>query len=145
METPTTITYVATLFIHRAPCSPDLGYVMYAPNSHNIVSGSYVALRLTNTPSDLSFGAQVGSIIGLYGSFTVIELTASGLPRLQYIAILGHWIVRERFTWDPWYYIWLGGIVLEDRFVPLQPMMWGEQRRNVEASSGDNGDAEGSG
>ena len=122
MATITHPHYVATLLIWRS--YPQLAFVSYAPLSANIGTGSFIALRLSPNTNIPPFGAQAGSIVGFYGRFAILELSASGLPQLQFIAILGHWLELEQFNWDPYYYIWWGGIYFGNFYLQLQPMTW---------------------
>ena len=123
MTTSNLSQYIGTFYIWESSI-PELAIIIHPPQAQNIFSGSFILLRPSLDPNRPSFGTQVGSIIGCYGQYAIMEVLESGLPHLQFIAIPTDWIKRDRFNWDPNYYIWLGGLQFDNYFLPLQPFMW---------------------
>ena len=125
MATPT-LSYDATFFIRRQALSPEVAVVTAIQHSVNVASGSFVVLRTSPDPNHMTFGAQIGWLVGFCGRFAILKLLRSGLPGLRYLMIAASWLQVDRFEWDLWYYGWLGGLPAGDMFyrLTLTPLRW---------------------
>jgi len=102
--------YDATFLIWLPAGTPEIAVVTNAQQSHNVSTGSFIILRISPNPHAITFGAQVGCLLGFCGRFAFIELFASGLPGVRYLMIVESWLQQDRFIWDLQYYELIGGI-----------------------------------
>jgi len=118
--------YDATFLIRRSPTTPDLAVVTAVRHSLNISTGSFIVLRTSSNPNHITFGAQVGWLLGFCGRFAIIKLFRSGLPGLRYLMIAASWLQLDRLEWDLWYYEVMGGLPTGDMFyvLTLTPLRW---------------------
>ena len=130
--------YDATFLIWLPAGTPELGVVTAVQQSDNVSTGSFIVLRISRDPHAITFGAQMGCLLGFCGRFALIELYASGLPGVRYLMIVESWLQQDRFIWDRRYYEWIGGLPF-DRILyrlTLRPLRWiqedGEWRTTYE-------------
>ena len=130
--------YDATFLIRQSPATPDLAVITAVQNSFNVSTGSFIILRTSSDPNHITFGAQVGWLVGFCGRFAFIKLNASGLPGLEFLMIVESWLRLDRFEWNLQYYELMGGIPFNNIFyrLTLTPLRWvlenGEWRTTYE-------------
>ena len=125
MATPT-LSYDATFLIQIQALSPEVAVVHAVQHSLNTSSGSFIILRTSPDPTQITFGAQVGWLLGFCGRFAILKLFRSGLPGLRYLMITASWLQLDRFEWDLQYYELMGGLPSGSMFytLTLTPLRW---------------------
>jgi len=124
-----TTPYDATFLVNIQGLTPEVAVVVAVQQSLNVASLSFIILRTSRNPNDITFGAQVGWLLGFCGRFAFITLIASGLPGVCYLMIVESWLQLDRFIWDHRYYDWIGGLPFNRMFyrLTLTPLRWVQQ------------------
>jgi hypothetical protein len=117
-------------FITRQPIhSPQLAVVLYALFRQEVGTGALAFLHISQYDYQ-PYRVQLGSLLGFFGDFVVIQVDSCEPPDIYYLAILAHWVDLDKFIWDPFFYLQCGGLLLGERFMQLE---WrGELSRRVE-------------
>jgi hypothetical protein len=121
--------HYATFHIWLLAGTPGLAFVAAVQQSNNASTGSFITLCIDHDPNQITFGAQVGFLLGFCGRFVFITLFGSEIPGLQYLMIVESWLQLDRFIWDQRYYEWIGGLLFDNITyrLTLRPLRWVQQ------------------